>query len=1797
MKKILKAFLLVILVLALTIGGFNIVNNARAKKAENERAKERTDKYLRLKVNIMEANKDEYTVSNMFPDHIDDFITFTDNYMILKKEGDYYTANVKQNVNKKVFDNINSYVFAKNNYNGEALNDCKYDEKTGKIKIPASYYPSGIKKDRIVAPVQIQFLSRMTKKELNDLPISVTTKSIFSKTKTYYRNGILTDINFTISKKLKKSDLKIYINGYKNKIADGNFEYDSKTGKVSLKYSPTDITKIEIREENIISKIIGSNKVYAYLGSGDFIGPKTNKKVPNFEIEMPPSIPSKGRFRSNVYGYNYTAKQTNDYWHEGDKVYRTPTLPAGNVTIDWSKTINIKESNFGDNQVDYVVGVPIKDLGFDITGDVWFGSEKVVSSSVSKKKEPYFYHANKTVYLYATCVHIENAIGGTLLPWPDRQTDVTFYFKKIGKTSSNGWTTVTYIAIQDPDISYIGGTDDSSQHQSLSTIFKVCYEDAKGEIAVKKKVEGSNQKGGFTFALFSDSSCSNELTDYGRIRTDDTGYASWGENTIKLGKYYIKEVELNTTQWENKTGCTKIELTKNTKKNGKYYVLKDNYTNRRKYYASKIYKYSNDSTCSGYVNGAKFTLYYGSGDNPPAEKGAGGTGTLDAYTGGDAVIVNNGFNDNRNQWYGSCAKENGMAIFAMLGGPANGDNKFKVKETSLEPYNGTVLCGNTTKSLKMWNTGSSFFPSDGSIATVTMDYKDGKYYCPTSGFTGQNAIPDKNKKGDKPVNYCFRVVKVDSTTNKKITADTATFKTTIGGKEVIANTESGVATFFAGINSGKFTVQETKAPAGYALNNTPFTVDAAQLPETAEQSADGCKLAFPAPSDPVTAANGTGWVRVSDSRMFLNWFKVSKDNNNEMLNGAKFKVKDSNGKFIKVKAAKETAKAANGTTKSCYVYDTPDTTGSELVSGDTLTNGNTHTNGEVCISGVPTGTYTIIETSPAQYHAFAETTQITQSTSTNFYSKIVASTSSAQVNTFKNCDTEFELTKKVENDFTNDVNDRQYKQTTKELRKLVFNVYNGNTLIKFKKTADGKYEYASGIANQTRSADTVTDLQLDDNRKINIKSLPWQYTYKIKEKSATGCVDAYQKECESQGFYLIREADNPEWVINIKSSDCKTGSTGKVTREVTNTVTELNFTKKDIYSYLDGNTNSEVESKFESDEEFKLFDTIDFVFKIKNNGVDQRLKLEKVKDVGTCNLTNANNKSAYALYRYVIDDGQPNQEEVIHTYCGNIKIKHLCRDRDYYIEEISVPNNSVFILPEEHPEVKFTVGSTKDTFTRDSETHVIENTPTRVVFQKRDLKYGNIIAEDVGQEKTTFNVYRCNEGIDADQCTPTTGTLIKFHKREVIKNKQDNEDYGKEIYRYPESQNGSNLTSDLHPYKGDLILRYLPGGEFKTNENNERTYVAYNYIIVETQAPKGYDTPTDGHEITRFTVNTSTVGVDVVNIANKPTKLILRKYDQATGLLITGAKFRIYKVNNYDQNRSLKNQDKELLKLKTIRDGSYEYRDNKDTNVITTCIKDCASITETLVHDDFKTTGIGEQELQTSIQEGEAIVQYLDAESYYLIEEVSPKAGYELPNDEDRFVLVYIPKTSGVTDASVELYNTETVYQFYKFDEYNNLLDGAEFKLQKLDSERKYRDVKVVLDEDRTASTENANVYRIAGEDEEGVTITTKNGSAMIYRITEGQYRIVEVKAPEGKELPKKTINVATFFVDKDGHVYGSAIITNKSRTETTIYNPTAHAELIVNIQTGQNRIKYGIIIATIILAVGALIYFQNKKK
>ena len=49
--------------------------------------------------------------------------------------------------------------------------------------------------------------------------------------------------------------------------------------------------------------------------------------------------------------------------------------------------------------------------------------------------------------------------------------------------------------------------------------------------------------------------------------------------------------------------------------------------------------------------------------------------------------------------------------------------------------------------------------------------------------------------------------------------------------------------------------------------------------------------------------------------------------------------------------------------------------------------------------------------------------------------------------------------------------------------------------------------------------------------------------------------------------------------------------------------------------------------------------------------------------------------------------------------------------------------------------------------------------------------------------------------------------------------------------------------------------------------------------------------------------------------------------------------------------------------------------------------------------------------------------------------------------------MVTIEKEDDVVDTYKELINKPTPYTFYKFDENNELIDGAEFKLQKLNSD------------------------------------------------------------------------------------------------------------------------------------------------
>lgn len=137
---------------------------------------------------------------------------------------------------------------------------------------------------------------------------------------------------------------------------------------------------------------------------------------------------------------------------------------------------------------------------------------------------------------------------------------------------------------------------------------------------------------------------------------------------------------------------------------------------------------------------------------------------------------------------------------------------------------------------------------------------------------------------------------------------------------------------------------------------------------------------------------------------------------------------------------------------------------------------------------------------------------------------------------------------------------------------------------------------------------------------------------------------------------------------------------------------------------------------------------------------------------------------------------------------------------------------------------------------------------------------------------------------------------------------------------------------------------------------------------------------------------------------------------------------------------------------------------------------------------------------------------------------------------------------------------------------------------------KKYHDITVIREETETG------VYYKADESSDNKIITTVNGSATVYYLEEGQYRIVEVTPAPGKELGKNP-NIATFFVDSSGNVYGNSIIVNKSKTEKIEVKSSASAELVVSIQTGQKVVRYGLIIATIASVIIALMIMLRMYK
>lgn len=1767
-KKYIKAVLIFLLLIIL----FLLLQYLYVKITNPKVSLEKSDRGMVVKYTIVdkELSKKYDTIDDIMTKNIESLIYNSYGFETLVKVNDTTYEGKLSNANDELLNNITDYVFAKRDTYGNVIKDATYDPKTKKITIPAKY----VEKETI----QMQVLVKSTTDKIVNTKIKTETPN---GKKEVTLNGFdsqsyITLANYDSNKKISKENIDVYVNN-KYKMNDDSYSYDLKSKTLKLNLNPllANSVKVVVNKKSIIDKIV--NTVSADDIRGDAV---ESEDADGIKLKSAPSLKQGDTGNMNIrWAYNSTAgypvgsdgysrlatnrkMNTKEEKAEAAKDVAVPAegfMSPEQCGSDYSNCPERKVVTDIINDKKYVMGF----IGSNVTTNEYNNNLKNMDSRSDnfiiehtdgdvefafrleglglEFETPNSVYNDSAFWVSAYCLHITNAAN---------QTDIT----------SQPLVNVNYrVLYKDDNVMilqvYMNPSDDAGT-QTAYGVYKFYWEDTSAAIEVEKHFyDGSNDvtseikdKSGIEFTLYSSkTTCQNGTKKIESKETNSNGKLTY--NDLKTNKtYYIKETSLgknfSSNDWNMDKSCQAVKVTSNDSMDSTntFRVKKKERINRKKYYCVQIEKTSaNNSDIK--LQGIQFKI------------------TNKTTNGSITGTTNN----------------QGKILFSKLKYSKKG---YDIVETSSNPSKPS------NQSVFYWNDNS--IPTTKSINVtsdeMTYDKTTKEYTCSSN--------PTKYTFKDKPVYYCLKVKKVDKITGVVLSG--AEFTAKLGSNEYKATTGSdGIATFVVGTNSGTYTVTETKAPEGYALPSTVSKqINASKMPQSTEynQRLDTSKCTATA-------------IQYEDNKYVLNWYKETEDGTK--ASGAKFKVRytDSSNSthYVIAESTKVNHTDSSNVIKKCYVYKgltTDKTKATEFVSD---------TNGETCISGIINNgkkMYSVEETESAKYHTFGKDKVKQISMGTLFISKDVTADSNTNKNKFVNYDTEFEFTKTVSSGDEENVKiivngkEKTLKDlTTEELKLLEFNVTDKNNKVVSFILENGIYEYAGNTIDKPTGTPT-TALHLDNNRKIKIKHLP-KGTYYIKEKNGKSC-DSSSSYNDCIGYYYPSYTSDSSYKFTItecsstNATSCTTHVSSKQTLE--NKPTEITFTKKDFYNYYDAADKNKSDSNvtFENDKERNDFDKI--VFKIKDSKGNY-LTLKKVRDVGDCSTD-----SSYSEYRYVKSDQTDTKGTELHTCGGHIKITNLCRGNEYTVEEVSVPDGSVYVKEntESTPtSVKYKIPCTEGDKAQSSTTNLISDKPTRVRFEKRDSKYNYLIQD----ETTTFEVYKCAKGTECHPSDYATKeerekngmTLVKFNPRAIITgDEEDSTDaeglQGVEVYRKisdSDVSKGTKYVTNLHPYNGILVLRYL--------ESN------YRYVLLETVAPKNYSLPSGRNAETGFTVTNTTVKVDEVDVPNKPTSLIIRKYSD-TGELLPGAEFKIYEGKTCNANLSAMNQPKTLLKLKTIRDGVYENRPTKDTDTILTCTdrdgEKCSEINTKLTYKDYSDSWanfdetLNTEKNKVEIKQGEALIQYLEYDHCYIIEEVKAPKGYSLPkNEEDRYTMVTIPKnTEYASDTYKTLINKPTPFTFYKYDEYNKLLDGAEFKLQKLDDNKKYHDIAVTREETETG------VYYKANESSDNKIITTVNGSATVYYLEEGQYRIVEVTPAPGKELGKNP-NIATFFVDNSGNVYGNSIIVNKSKTEKIEVKSSASAELVVSIQTGQKVIRYGLIIATIASVIIALMIMLRMYK
>ena len=1459
-KKYLKVYILLLLLLATLVSIYYIdlsIFNSKLIKYD--------EKYL-LKITYLVGDKNKldddatvaYTTSLADPTVI--LYSATQDIPLIK-DGDYLYADLNNFTNKKLLDRVSDVLYAKNNLDGEIIEGCSYDKETRILRIPFSYY-EGLKEDDNPIPIQVEIESLMTSKEIRNLETDYSIKKLITYNNKAKNSLLQLNTKISISNyvngNLAKDNIHIYVNNSITEVDQNSFNYDDKTKVITIDIPSILINNVNIRFGNNIIK-----NVFAVSAT----------QIPDSNSYKLNSRPSALISLGSNHAY-YTTELTHSEGLSGDRFiychtgsthsYCKQTVSGATADPDLFPTDLNRRYHW--NGSTYVLRGESGDLFPYIIKNSYLAYGATHDSGATSNT--YLDFEDPTDYVLLRCAHVAEGIN---TPSDSMGLQLQVYIADDGLHPEDNYLVLgvkTYSPHNQESLNGWGGQygtawirvywDDAAETCNLNVTKRV-VKNVPESITARTIIEA------VPASLWNQSVVDSKSARLNLANSGDNT-ATVTLNGLTIGTTYnIREYsfvnpnnndeDLLAHKFTNTTGTVSVTPSAKDPDTGLCTETATIINTQRNYcFALKKVSASDGTTP---VSGAEFKMVGADGH----------TVTATTNSSGIATFTNLVYQD------------------------------YTLTETSVNNQNPMDL--NNDGTLDYWNDNST---------GITV-YADGTGHGQDAQVLteGSSCSTPTKTITDNKVYYCIKIKKQDYDTGAPLAGATFTASKTGTIVHLIDTSDSndpnhsydttnGIISFFVGDSSTAtgWTITETGAPTNYSISTSSKTVDAIALDEANSESAAraACLSSGAMSSDKTTTVadltynNGTLDYVFRDQLQLelINWYKTSEDGTT-LSDGAEFKVKDSSNNYITV-SNPVSVTDNNNVTKSCYEYTGTSSTGTVMTS----------TSGEVCINGLPNDTYTVTETSPLHYHTFDSVTSINITSGHNF----VPMTNS---NKFINRPTSFEFTKTVSTGDGNTTLDVTLPNntsgttsltdlTTLELQKLKFVVTeaSSNTPLEFIYT-NGHYEYV-GNSIDAPTGTSTTILQLNSNRKINITHLDWGKTYQIKEVATDGCTDADDRTCEGYGFYYPNYTNSSDYEFQV--SNAYNSTTDK---SLQNTPTEITFTKSDFYGYY----NESDVVKFENDEEVSAFDQITFKLKDANGNY---LTLQEVGNTGNCKTSNS-----YAEYRYVPSDNSDGSSGTsLHTCGGKIKITHLCRGTKYYIEETSVPSNTVFVLPTPHLQVEYNIPTTSSAITSTSNTQTISDVPTRIVFEKLDER----TSTKINDETTTFKIYQCKSNVST--CTSSNGRLMKFAARSEIQG--DLEDSGKEVYRYKEGQTVENL----HPYKGQLILRYLPAG--------------YKYVAVETNAPEVYYQPSSATNTTAGVVSSTSTN-NVVTVVNSYTRIYLQKDD----VYKYYSKTDKAKLNSNDNLLDtvkfvLRDKDGNKVLLKKVQDGEYRYSPVTSDNTV-----------------------------------------------------------------------------------------------------------------------------------------------------------------------------------------------------------------------------------------------------------------------